>query len=323
MVETNQVARLKMLTVIALAESEDGRWDPDGVKPHLGQISTEDLQRVLAATQYCIIELHIVKELGTRKDITAEKLMELLSTTEHAAVQKALCEAAAAIHAASKAPLSIEEVNSMSASGVTGPIKEAIEYALLAVPKGGLPGFFAQARESVRQLVLNELKRRNDPIGEGLLQLLDIGLSKDAQEAVVTMIRHDRRITPDHLFTVHNHAMVGWVLHEKLKGASLEEKKIWYKDAKEAVRTAIVTSCEDDLRELPDMTETTTFLIDHAGTPAVHATIIRMLGKHMPIKQLLELRERTTNKDVINAFATLFGERYRELQEFLVSLPSS
>lgn len=320
MAETDQVARLKMLTIIALAESEDGRWDPDGVKLYLGQISTEDLQKMLAATRYCIIELHIVKELGTRKDITAEKLMELLSTTEHAAVQKALCEAAAAIHATRKAPLRIEEINSMSASGVTGPIKEAIEYTLLTMPRGSLPGFFAQARESVRQLVLNELKRRNDPIGEELLQLLDINLTKDTQEAIVAMIRHDPRITPDHLFAIHNSEMVRRVLYEKLKDASLEAKKVWYKDAKEAVRTAIITSCEDDLRKLSDMTETTAFLIDHAGTPAVHTTIIRILGKHIPIKQLLELRERTTNKDAIRAFATLFGERYHELQKFLASL---
>lgn len=317
MIETDQVARLKMLAVMALTESEDGRWDPNDVEPHLGKISTEDLQKMLAATRYCIIELHIVKELGTRKDITAEKLMRLLSATEHAAVQKALCEAAAAIHAARKDPLGIEEINSMSASGVTGPTKEAIEYTLLAAPKGDLPKFVGK---DIDYLIIAEFKRRNDPIGEGLLQLLDMDLPQSTREAVMAMIRHDPRITPDHLFAVHNSEMVRRVLYEKLKDTSLEAKKVWYKDAKEAVRTAIIASCEDDLRKLSDVTETTAFLIDHAGTPAVHATIVRMLGKHMPIKQLLELRERTTNKDVISAFETLFGERYQELQEFLASL---
>lgn len=317
MVETDQTARLKMLAVIALAESEDGRWNPNDVKPHLGHISTEDLQKALAATQYCIIELHIVRELGTREDITAKKLMELTSATKHVAVQQALCEAAATLQMEKSEPPSMETIKGLYTFGVATPtIKQVIQHALCGVSKGELPKFIGQ---DIDYLIIDEFKRRNDPIGERLLQLLDMDLAKSTQEAVVAMIRHDRRITPDHLFTVHNHAMVGWVLHEKLKGASLEEKRAWYKDGQEAARMAIIASCEDDLRKLSDVTETTAFLIDHAGSPAIHATIVRTLGKYIPIRQLLELREQTTDATVVSTFKTLFGERYHELQKFLAS----
>lgn len=317
MITTDQTARLKMLAAMALAEAEDGRSDPDAVIPYLDKISTADLEKILAATKYCIIELHIVKELGTREDMTAKRLMELTTKTEHAAVKKALCEAATKLQVARKLPLTMEEFNALSASGVTGSAKEAIEYTLQNAPKGVLSNFLSQTFESTQYLVINEFKRRNDPIGERLLDLLDMKLSKSTREEVTTMIRRDPRITPKHLLAVTNSETVNQIFYEKIKNAPVTDKLAWYREAGESFRSAIIVSLEKDFG--PEVEASIDTLIERSRSSAIHAMIIRILGKHLPIEQLLSLRDRTTDKMVTDAFAEVFGVRYKELQKFLAS----
>lgn len=317
--QTDPKARLKMLAAIAIAEATDGRGNPDAVKPYLKQVFTGDLWKICAATNYCVIQQHIVTELAQRSDIELKDFLDLILETEHDSVKKMICNAAKEMPQIKNIP--IEDIVKLYESGALQSGGGMLQAVLQRVPKGELPELFKQVGE-VPQFIA-EFKRRNDPIGENLLSIVAMDIPDTIRRTFIHLAQTDSRITAEHILETpgmpDGNIDIYHLFYEKLRNTSIAKRMAWYKTENESFRLAIIASLDVDPSKA--LQHIDYFFYEHARTDAVRADVIQTLGPHLPLEKLLELRSETGSKTVTDAFDDLFGEhtRYIELQKFLSS----
>lgn len=322
-VQTDPKARLKLLAAIALAEATDGRGDPDAVKPYLKKISTAGLQVAFIATKYCLIQRYIIEELYDRENFKARDALELLPTTEHQSIKQLLCDTAATIMVEQNECMYADDVLKLFEFEATESINALFKKALQNVPKGELPKLLEKnLKGAAIDRIVEEFKRRNDPIGENLLQLLAMEIPEMVRNHIGELLRRDPRVMPQHILVMASQLpddkTTRNLFYAKIAMAPIDGKKKWYQTAEqESFRLMIVGSFSNNIKEaLPHIDY---FFYALARTDAVRAAVIRTLGPHLPLEKLLELRSETGSKTVTDVFANIFGDRYQELQKFLAS----
>lgn len=315
MIETDKTAWLKMLAAMALAEAKDSRSDPHKVEPYLSKISTKDLKTAIVATNYCMIAVAIAEELGTREDMTVTELLRLTDMVAHEGTKKTLHEVAAKVQAARNEPCDMETVKKLCTFGMTyAAIKKVVELSLQSVPKGKLPDFLGQDMD---RLIVNEFKRRNDPIGERILSVLNAKTAGTIRESIMDMACNDPRVQVEHVFATKSNDLTRSLLYQKLKPLPLEQKIEYYRTASMDFQATILQSIKTD--EQPMTKRSIDILLYTPCSSEVRASVIRTLGKQLPMEQLLEMRAETDNKELAEAYAEVFEVRLPELKTFLAS----
>lgn len=322
-IATDPTARTKVLAILALAEAEDSRHGAEEVKPYLKKISTIDLQELFAIARCYAVQEYAINELLKREDFHAKNALELLSATDFPQMKKVVCEATATVALRRKEQINTTTIIELFDHGTSEPLKSLLQIALQGVLQENLPRLLEKCNVSVGSLIIAELKRRDDPVRERVLDALSIDIHDNVRRGIIMLLEFDKRITPMHILSAENTlpdtSIIRDFFSRKLKGLPIKEKMHCYELTDRAsFKIAIIGSLYYHREEiLPYIND----LIEHAHSDEVHASVITVLGPYLPLEKLLELRGKARGEQVTDAFANIFGEhsRYKELQKFLAS----
>lgn len=319
MIKTDQVTYLEMLAIIALTEAEDNKGDVGTIISHLDKIATKDLHKILKAIAHPVIESLIIGALANRNDADGDELTSLVAVKKDHRVQRDLCNAAATVYLRTYRTPSKEQLKALFIAS-TPAVYEVAARILAGVPKGELPKFLPDTAMCFSELVMDEFKERNDPVGENLPDMLNLPhLSQGSRIAILDTLRNDPRVTLDYLLTLGDNKLALSLVWDRAKEMPIVDQIVIYSDARqEEIQDAILHSLGERPQEDLESIEVE-LLMERAKTASVQKTLLRIFGTRLPIQRLLELRTLTIDEKASAAFKSIFKARGEELLEFLTA----